>query len=330
MGISRVRLSVLSLAFITIGALLGAGLTAFVGAQGGVIVACVNGQNGNARIVGSAGDCRQPEYAVQWNIVGPQGPQGEQGPQGAPGPQGPPGQQGPPGDPGPQGPEGEQGPQGEQGIQGETGPQGDPGPEGPEGPPGNSSLVNILCETDTFVAGFDSAGGLICSPVSRLTTEASTAFASVTFNGFFAEYDGNRLSLDDEGAVIYSLSDIDIEAFQSATIKAGDDLVIESGSDLTVSGGLNLTLDSNLTTTLAGLSTIVDGLTDVDITTAGILDLKGTLGVNVNTLATMALDSTLLYLGGGSADCTRGVARLNDTVNLAGVINSTSAVVFAC
>lgn len=52
-------------------------------AQGsGVVSACVNSYNGNARIVGAASDCRNPEYYLEWNVSGPTGPQGDPGPTG--------------------------------------------------------------------------------------------------------------------------------------------------------------------------------------------------------------------------------------------------------
>ncbi len=68
--------------------------TALVAAQDGIITACINGENGNTRIVASSADCQQPEYSIQWNITGPQGQMGPQGPQGLPGEPGIPGQPG--------------------------------------------------------------------------------------------------------------------------------------------------------------------------------------------------------------------------------------------
>lgn len=58
------------------------------------IFACVQQGSLHVRIVGNPSDCRGPEAAVSWNVVGPQGPAGPagpQGPQGIPGPQGVPG-----------------------------------------------------------------------------------------------------------------------------------------------------------------------------------------------------------------------------------------------
>lgn len=132
---------------------LGAGLATpdTAAAQNNTIYACVQQGSLGVRIVDANTPCRGPETRVQWNVVGPegpQGPQGEVGPQGPMGPQGPQGEtgpQGPQGEVGPQGPQGEtgaQGPQGEtgpQGLQGEAGPKGDtgaPGPQGPAGPAG--------------------------------------------------------------------------------------------------------------------------------------------------------------------------------------------------
>jgi hypothetical protein len=121
-------------------------------------------------------DCRGPQGPQgeqgEQGISGPQGPIGLTGPQGETGPQGPigltgpqgdVGQQGPQGDVGPAGPQGEVGPQGPPGQQGEQGPIGPEGPQGPQGPPGNLGLAGLSCPNGTFVVGFDSTGGLLCS-----------------------------------------------------------------------------------------------------------------------------------------------------------------------
>lgn len=62
--------------------------------------------------------CKKGDIAVEWDQVGPMGPQGVQGPAGATG------LQGLKGDTGLQGPQGEMGPAGLQGPQGEPGPAG--------------------------------------------------------------------------------------------------------------------------------------------------------------------------------------------------------------
>jgi hypothetical protein len=68
--------------------------------------ACVNNDSGAIHMVQEGETCHKNETLVEWNQVGPQGPQGETGLQGE------------------QGPPGEQGPQGETGLQGEQGPPG--------------------------------------------------------------------------------------------------------------------------------------------------------------------------------------------------------------
>ena len=58
-----------------------------------VFEACVNGGNGNMRLVDAATPCHANETRVQWNQAGPQGPPGADG---AAGPAGPPGPAGAP------------------------------------------------------------------------------------------------------------------------------------------------------------------------------------------------------------------------------------------
>jgi len=119
----------------------------------GIIHACVDDNNGKIRIVSGLEDCAKNESALDWNGLGPEGPQGETGPAGPQGETGPVGPQGPQGETGPTGPQGEigpAGPQGEtgpvgpQGPQGETGPtglQGEIGPAGPTGPQGETGPI---------------------------------------------------------------------------------------------------------------------------------------------------------------------------------------------
>jgi hypothetical protein len=66
-----------------------------------VLEACVNPGNGGMRLVDATTVCHTTETRVQWNIVGPEGPQGPPGPQGPAGEQGPIGLTGPAGPPGP-------------------------------------------------------------------------------------------------------------------------------------------------------------------------------------------------------------------------------------
>ena len=71
------------------GILLSVGMMTIISAQGDVITACVNNQNGNTRIVSSSADCRNSEHSIQWNTQGEAGPQGPAGLVGPIGPQGP-------------------------------------------------------------------------------------------------------------------------------------------------------------------------------------------------------------------------------------------------
>jgi hypothetical protein len=74
----------------------------------GTIHGCYQKNNGQLRVVDPSlgGSCGPSEAPLDWNQVGPQGPQGPAGPQGPVGPQGPLGPQGPAGATGPQGPAG--------------------------------------------------------------------------------------------------------------------------------------------------------------------------------------------------------------------------------
>lgn len=98
---------------------------------------CVNGGQGQLRVVASAADCRGNEAAISWNEIGPQGPAGPQGLQGVAGDTGP---QGPLGDTGPQGPQGAPGEAGATGANGATGATGSAGPQGPAGPAGDGAV----------------------------------------------------------------------------------------------------------------------------------------------------------------------------------------------
>lgn len=122
-----------------------------------VLYACVKQEEGQIRMVSTAASCKKNETPVQWNVVGPQGPQGVPGisvttaalsvgdpncPTGGIAVTAVSGQtyvcngrQGPQGDRGLQGDTGLQGPQGIQG------PQGAPGPQGPAGDAGGAATL---------------------------------------------------------------------------------------------------------------------------------------------------------------------------------------------
>ena len=126
-----------------------------------VLYACVKQEEGQIRMVSTPTACKKNETPVQWNVVGPQGPQGVPGISvttaavsvGDPNcPTGGiavtavsgltyvcTGRQGPQGDRGPQGDTGPQGPQGQQGAQG---PQGEQGPQGPAGEAGGAATLS--------------------------------------------------------------------------------------------------------------------------------------------------------------------------------------------
>jgi hypothetical protein len=121
-----------------------------------LVYACIQKNNGQARIVADVSECRPSETAVSWNQVGIQGtqgpkgdtgatgaagPQGPQGPTGATGAVGPIGPQGPKGDTGATGAVGSQGPKGDTGATGATGPQGPTGATGAVGPQGPQGLT---------------------------------------------------------------------------------------------------------------------------------------------------------------------------------------------
>jgi hypothetical protein len=56
-------------------------------AQNDTIEACVK-DNGDVRIVDTAGDCKDSEVPLSWNVTGQVGPPGPEGPEGPPGPSG--------------------------------------------------------------------------------------------------------------------------------------------------------------------------------------------------------------------------------------------------
>jgi hypothetical protein len=112
---SRISHIILALAMLLVGVGIGAG--AMVGAQSNTVYyACVNNSSGTIKMVSATATCSSNEMRVEWNQLGPQGPQGSAG---LPGPQGEQGATGP------QGPAGPQGPQGDVGPQGATGPAGE-------------------------------------------------------------------------------------------------------------------------------------------------------------------------------------------------------------
>ena len=102
---TKTSLFVMMLAFLA----LAAGIATAVNAHGGdaaQIHSCVNDNSGEIKIIGEDDNCKKNQTALDWNVVGIQGPQGIQGETGA---------------------KGDKGDKGDTGAKGDKGDQGDPG-----------------------------------------------------------------------------------------------------------------------------------------------------------------------------------------------------------
>ena len=233
--------------FVILGVILGVMTISMIYAQSGdVIAACVNGNNGNVRIVGSANDCREPEYYMAWNVAGqpgPQGVQGETGPTGAQGEPGAQGIQGVQGETGPTGAQGEPGPQGIQGVQGEigpTGPQGEPGPQGIQGVQGNPGF-NALIDTTPIASGDTcSQGGVLISAGTDDGANGGIANDNTLQTG---EIDAEEILCNGEGATISTIATSPLGMIGVPIGNTASNLVITRG-------GFGNTL--RVTTTAAG------------------------------------------------------------------------------
>ena len=145
----RVATFTAAVALVATGAAIGVTSNAYTDANG-VYKGCVDKSGGNLRVLTPTGQsCKNSEIAIDWNQVGPQGPQGIQGlkgDQGIQGLKGDQGIQGLKGDQGDQGIQGIQGLKGDTGATGAKGDKGDPGEPGPAGVSGyqivNSGIVN--------------------------------------------------------------------------------------------------------------------------------------------------------------------------------------------
>ena len=104
--------------------------------SGEIIHACVTNGTGVVRIVSAETTCTANETALEWGVVGLQGPKGDTGATGATGPQGAKGDTGATGAAGPQGVQGNAGATGPQGQKGDTGATGATGPQGLKGDTG--------------------------------------------------------------------------------------------------------------------------------------------------------------------------------------------------
>ena len=168
-------LGVAAAALLLTGVALGVTGNAYTDANG-VYHACVNQGSGLVRMLAAGEACRPNEVAVDWNQVGPQGPQGVQGPKGDTGPQGPQGIQGPQGlegDTGATGPQGPQGAKGDKGDTGAPGPKGDtgaPGPQGAPGPAGGLSGHTIVSSNDETIGLFGTDDNVVACPGGTVVT----------------------------------------------------------------------------------------------------------------------------------------------------------------
>jgi hypothetical protein len=113
-------------------------LSMFIG-SGEIIHACVTTSTGAVRIVSEVTTCTANETALQWGVVGLQGPAGEVGPKG------------------------NTGPAGEVGPKGDTGPAGEVGPKGDTGPPGPAGIGDLGCTTAQVAQWDEAQSQWVCS-----------------------------------------------------------------------------------------------------------------------------------------------------------------------
>lgn len=118
-----------------------------------LIHACMNGNNGNVRIVAGKHDCRKSETPLSWN---------QQGIRGEAGPTGPQGEKGDTGDTGPTGP------QGQAGERGPTGPQGPRGLTGPAGPAGAGLSGYEIVQKESTVHWFSTFYAFVDCPEGKV------------------------------------------------------------------------------------------------------------------------------------------------------------------
>lgn len=164
------------------------GVATLAAAHGGdttQVHACVGKETKFFRASGANDTCKSGETAVDWNIQGPVGPQG---------------------DPGPAGPAGPQGPAGATGTQGPAGPQ---GAQGPPGPPGMAAPLAYAYISDTGDVLESQSNGITDDMVSIYTDKNGTrytafycfdvpfAFGTVVATGALAiAYDSSDGSID--------------------------------------------------------------------------------------------------------------------------------------
>ena len=243
-----------------------------VAAQQSVIYACVQQGSDHVRIVSATERCRGPERRIQWNVVGPTGPQGPAGLRGPAGPAGP------------------QGPAGSQGLAGPAGPQGPAGPLGPAGPPGAGAdslfqalYLTVHCPTESVANAVNQAShslGYVEITISGMCYESVTINRNnrVTLQG---SSPGDGLTAP-AGAPALTLNGVQNINLQQLTLAGGNTgLRVTNGasfwaSGLHVSGTPNST---GIEVTMNASGTLTDS--SIEGNRTGLMaNLGGALAVN--------------------------------------------------
>ena len=200
---------------------------------------------GSVRIVSFGQHCGNNERLVQWNVMGPPGPQGAPGDQG---PQGPRGARGPIG---PAGPQGLIGPAGPQGLIGPVGPAGPPGLPGEGGGPMNFTVNCGAGETvgAALAQGTDRSGRLFIT-IQGVCNESVTIQRDDVI--LIGASPGDGLAVPTTGTYPLGVAGGQRVQLQQLTLQGG-------GYGLLVSQGAAVTgTDLRITGALGGLS-IWDG-----------------------------------------------------------------------
>jgi hypothetical protein len=179
---------ILALAMPAVLIAVGVGYAAIPSADG-VIHSCYNATanpSGALRVIDTeaGAKCAKNEKALDFNRIGPPGPQG------APGP------------PGPQGPQGIPGPAGADGPAGPIGPAGSTGPAGPAGPPGPSDAyiashvqsVPLLNQVETQVVSRFLPAGSYALTAKTWVHGTGDAFFGCRLNAGTTTLDQTRVS----------------------------------------------------------------------------------------------------------------------------------------
>jgi hypothetical protein len=251
------------------------------------------------RVRDGATTCSANETALDWNITGPQGPQGIQGPQGSPGIQGPKGDQGsqgPQGSPGIQGPKGDQGiqgPKGDQGIQGTQGPQGIQGIEGPKGEPTYLRTV-LVSPTGSAVQN----GQTLLAAMDSITTATST-------KPYLLKIEPGNYNLNGQSLVLKPYVDVEGSGEQNTIIQTNTAItgtvIGASNSEIRFVGISNTGTGLN-GTARAGIS-VITGTVNFSVFKVSIVSNGSGTGVQgILNRGNAKVKSTTLTVAGGSSN----------------------------